>query len=88
MKKAGMKLRTDLRETPTVKKIAERIKRTVKSQPTGGAGLSVGRARRWLGSMLGLAKFSKFSKILQIFGGLVLGFIKTKFCKKIIKKCV
>ena len=41
MKKAGMKLRTDLRETATVKKIAERIKRTVKSQPTGGAGLSV-----------------------------------------------
>ena len=33
----------------------------------------------------GIFDFSKmhFSKILQIFGGLVLGCIKTKFCKKI-----
>ena len=31
---------------------------------------------------LELAKLAKF-QILQIFGGLVLGFIKTKFCKKI-----
>jgi hypothetical protein len=36
-----MKMRGELRENPTVKKIAERIKRTVKSQPTGGGGLSV-----------------------------------------------
>ena len=35
---------------------------------------------------LGLAKIARssfFCKILQIFGGLVLGCIKTKFCKKI-----
>ena len=37
---------------------------------------------------LGLAKLANFAnnnnnKILQIFGGLVLGCIKTKFCKKI-----
>ena len=32
---------------------------------------------------LGLAKLANFGKILQIFGGLVLGCIKTKFCKKI-----
>ena len=32
---------------------------------------------------LGLAKLRKISKFLQIFGGLVLGCIKTKFCKKI-----
>ena len=32
---------------------------------------------------LGLAKLANFCKILQIFGGLVLGRIKTKFCKKI-----
>ena len=31
----------------------------------------------------GRAKFGKISKLLQIFGGLVLGCIKTKFCKKI-----
>ena len=30
-----------------------------------------------------LANFAKFCKILQIFSGLVLGCIKTKFCKKI-----
>ena len=30
-----------------------------------------------------LAKLGKLAKILQIFGGLVLGCIKTKFCKKI-----
>ena len=30
-----------------------------------------------------LANVSIFYKILQIFGGLVLGYIKTKFCKKI-----
>ena len=32
---------------------------------------------------LGVSKIGKMSKILQIFGGLVLGCIKTKFCKKI-----
>ena len=30
-----------------------------------------------------LGKIRKISKILQFFGGLVLGCIKTKFCKKI-----
>ena len=30
-----------------------------------------------------VSKIGKFCKILQIFGGLVLGCIKTKFCKKI-----
>ena len=30
-----------------------------------------------------VSKISKIGKILQIFGGLVLGCIKTKFCKKI-----
>ena len=30
-----------------------------------------------------LAKLANFCKILQNFGGLVLGCIKTKFCKKI-----
>ena len=30
-----------------------------------------------------ISKIGKISKILQIFGGLVLGCIKTKFCKKI-----
>ena len=30
-----------------------------------------------------ITKIGKFCKILQIFGGLVLGCIKTKFCKKI-----
>ena len=30
-----------------------------------------------------VSKIGKISKILQIFGGLVLGCIKTKFCKKI-----
>ena len=30
-----------------------------------------------------LSKIGKISKILQIFGGLVLGCIKMKFCKKI-----
>ena len=32
---------------------------------------------------LGVSKIGKFYKILQIFSGLVLGCIKTKFCKKI-----
>jgi hypothetical protein len=32
---------------------------------------------------LGSAKLANFAKILQIFSGLVLGCIKTKFCKKI-----
>ena len=32
---------------------------------------------------LGSAKLSNFAKFLQIFSGLVLGCIKTKFCKKI-----
>ena len=32
-----------------------------------------------------LGKLAKFCKILQIFGGLVLGCIKTKVCKKIIQ---
>ena len=55
--------------------------------------ISPGRRKRWLRPMLALSQkmhfskmhFSKmhFSKILQIFGGLVLGCIKTKFCKKI-----
>ena len=31
----------------------------------------------------GVSKIGKISNILQIFGGLVLGCIKTKFCKKI-----
>ena len=35
----------------------------------------------WLG--VRVSKISKFCKILQIFSGLVLGCIKTKFCKKI-----
>ena len=30
-----------------------------------------------------VSKIGKISKILQFFGGLVLGCIKTKFCKKI-----
>ena len=30
-----------------------------------------------------ISEIGKFCKILQIFGGLVLGCIKTKFCKKI-----
>ena len=30
-----------------------------------------------------VSKIGEISKILQIFGGLVLGCIKTKFCKKI-----
>ena len=30
-----------------------------------------------------VSKIGKISKFLQIFGGLVLGCIKTKFCKKI-----
>ena len=30
-----------------------------------------------------VSKISKIDKLLQIFGGLVLGCIKTKFCKKI-----
>ena len=34
------------------------------------------------------AKLANFAKFLQIFSGLVLGCIKTKFCKKIIKICV
>ena len=51
------------------------------------------RGRFWAGSrgaraagLLGLAElanFVNFLKFLQIFGGLVLGCIKTKFCKKI-----
>ena len=32
---------------------------------------------------LKVSKIDKFLKILQIFGGFVLGCIKTKFCKKI-----
>ena len=35
------------------------------------------------GSGVMASKICKFYKILQIFGGLVLGCIKTKFCKKI-----
>ena len=34
------------------------------------------------GSLAKLAKLANFAKFLQIFGGLVLGCIKTKFCKK------
>ena len=34
-------------------------------------------------SLLPRVRASKISKLLQIFGGLVLGCIKTKFCKKI-----
>ena len=41
------------------------------------------RPAHWWDGGLGLAKFGKISKLLQIFGGLVLGCIKTKFCKKI-----
>ena len=38
---------------------------------------------RWEGLGLGLiSKIGKISKILQIFGGLVLGCIKTKICKR------
>ena len=49
---------------------------------------SVTKERQWAhpGGHLSLAKLAKFEifcKILQIFGGLVLGCIKTKFCKKI-----
>ena len=36
-----------------------------------------------VGQRLRVSKFGKIRKILQIFGGLVLGCIKTKFCKKI-----
>ena len=36
-----------------------------------------------LGLGVRVSKIGKISKILQIFGGLVLGCIKTKFCKKI-----
>ena len=39
-----------------------------------------GWARIWVRK---ISKIGKISKILQIFGGLVLGCIKTKFCKKI-----
>ena len=44
-----------------------------------------GRAPRARYLRLGVrvSKIGKISKILQIFGGLVLGCIKTKFCKKI-----
>ena len=35
---------------------------------------------------LGLAKLGKLAKFFQIFGGLILGRIKTKFCKIIISK--
>ena len=40
-------------------------------------------AEECLSQIWGPFAVSKISKILQIFGGLVLGCIKTKFCKKI-----
>ena len=36
-------------------------------------------------ALLRVSKIGKINKFLQIFGGLVLGCIKTKFCKKILK---
>ena len=47
------------------------------------------RRARWTlassvtGGISKISKIGKFAKMLQIFGGLVLGCIKTKFCKKI-----
>ena len=50
-------------------------------RPNSG-GLVLG-PRRPVGVRVRVSKIGKIGKILQIFGGLVLGCIKTKFCKKI-----
>ena len=47
--------------------------------PPRGAGGPQAYVRKWLR----VSNFGKIRKFLQFFGGLVLGCIKTKFCKKI-----
>ena len=57
-------------------------RRSWRPRRRGGAGASPAVAG-WLGLGVRVSKIGKISKILQIFGGLVLGCIKTNFCKKI-----
>ena len=51
--------------------------------PAGGPRGGEGDLRGPAGTLAKLAKSAKLANFLQIFGGLVLGCIKTKFCKKI-----
>ena len=53
-------------------------RRQAPSPAPGGVRLQI-----WQGWGVRVSKIGKFCKLLQIFSGLVLGFIKTKFCKKI-----
>ena len=56
--------------------------RSTTSAVTSEASMKVGRAILMTGGD-DLANLQNFTKFVQIFGGLVLGCIKTKFCKKI-----
>ena len=64
--------------------------RTMKGGRPAGAGAAAAAAGTGTAAAagasvwgLGVSKIGKISEILQIFGGLVLGSIKTKYCKKI-----
>ena len=69
----------------------EQVRLPELSRAGGAASASGAATPGWTGTAsrsapVRVSKIGKVRKILQIFGGLVLGCIKTKFCKKIISK--